>query len=45
MLFIPITYTEKRVRIFALADSFGVTADELLGREDDFGNVNAMRDL
>lgn len=31
--------------IIALADCFGVTADYLLGREDDFGNVNVMRDL
>lgn len=31
--------------IVALADSFGVTTDYLLGREDDFGNVNVNSDL
>ncbi|MDE6504476.1 MAG: helix-turn-helix transcriptional regulator [Clostridia bacterium] len=29
----------------ALADTFEVTCDYLLGREDDFGNVNVMRNL
>ncbi len=31
--------------ICALADTFEVTCDYLLGREDDFGNVNVMRNL
>ena len=31
--------------ICALADVFECTADYLLGREDDFGNVNVMREL
>lgn len=31
--------------IVALADFFGVTCDYLLGREDDFGNVNVNSDL
>lgn len=31
--------------ICALADVFECTCDYLLGREDDFGNVNVMRDL
>lgn len=31
--------------IVALADCFGVTCDYLLGREDDFGNVNVNSDL
>lgn len=31
--------------IVALADCFGCTTDYLLGREDDFGNVNVESDL
>lgn len=31
--------------IVALANVFECTADYLLGREDDLGNVNVMRDL
>lgn len=31
--------------IVALADYFGVSCDYLLGREDDFGNVNINSDL
>ena len=31
--------------IVALANVFECTADDLLGREDDLGNVNVMRDL
>lgn len=31
--------------IVALADCFGVSTDYLLGREDDFGNVNVNSDL
>lgn len=31
--------------IIALADCFGCTTDYLLGREDDFGNVNVESDL
>ncbi len=31
--------------ITALADTFGCTSDFLLGREDDFGNVNIDSDL
>ena len=31
--------------ICALADVFECTADYLLGREDDLGNVNVMREL
>lgn len=31
--------------ICALADAFEVTCDYLLGREDDFGTVNVMREL
>lgn len=31
--------------ISALADFFGCSADYLLGREDDFGNVNVESDL
>jgi len=31
--------------ICALADVFECTTDYLLGREDDFGNVNVMREL
>ena len=31
--------------ICALADTFEVTCDYLLGREDGFGNVNVMRNL
>ena len=31
--------------ICALADCFGCSADYLLGREDDFGNVNVESDL
>lgn len=31
--------------ICALADCFGCSADYLLGREDDFGNVNVNSDL
>lgn len=35
----------KATFIIALADCFGVTTDYLLGREDDFGNVNVNSDL
>ena len=31
--------------ICALADGFGCSTDFLLGREDDFGNVNVQSDL
>ena len=31
--------------ISLLADAFGCTCDYLLGREDDFGNVNVMKEL
>lgn len=31
--------------VIALANFFECTADYLLGREDDIGNVNVMRDL
>lgn len=31
--------------ICALADCFACSTDYLLGREDDFGNVNIVRDL
>ncbi len=31
--------------ICALVDCFGCSADYLLGREDDFGNVNVQSDL
>lgn len=31
--------------IIALADCFGISTDYLLGREDDFGNVNVNSDL
>ncbi|MDE6618003.1 MAG: helix-turn-helix domain-containing protein, partial [Clostridiales bacterium] len=31
--------------ICALADCFGCSTDFLLGREDDFGNVNVQSDL
>ncbi len=31
--------------ISLLADEFGCTCDYLLGREDDFGNVNVMKEL
>lgn len=31
--------------IIALADCFGCSADYLLGREDDYGNVNINSDL
>ena len=37
---------EPTVRfICALADCFGCSTDFLLGREDDFGNVNVQSDL
>lgn len=31
--------------VCALADAFECSADYILGREDDFGNVNVMREL
>lgn len=31
--------------IIALADCFGCTTDYILGREDDFGNININSDL
>lgn len=46
-----IDYWEKGIAeptahfIVALADCFGCTTDYLLGREDDFGNVNVESDL
>ncbi len=39
------TSKSKAHFIIALADCFGVTADFILGREDDFGNVNVKSDL
>ena len=39
-------YTEPKAGIvIRLANLFECTADYLLGREDDFGSVNVMRDL
>lgn len=46
-----VDYWEKGVAeptakfVIALADSFGCSTDYLLGREDDFGNVNVESDL
>ena len=31
--------------VYALADMFSCTSDYILGREDELGNVNVMRDL
>lgn len=35
----------KASAVIGLADIFGCTADYLLGREDEFGNVNVMCEL
>jgi len=38
--------TEPKASIIArLADAFECTADYIMGREDDMGNVNVMREL